>query len=217
MAKRLTPETIRSIRDLRTKGYSLPEIKQVIPVGNGSIYRYIKDVPIDPRVVSYWRGKRGGSRKRKEFAEQSAYEDAMAFCPSTTEKEKILIMAVLYWAEGSKKDFSLINSDPDLIRVFILALTECLHISLSQLRVGIRIYEDMNADVCLNYWSSITGIPKINFSPVVVLHGKKAGKLPYGMCRVRLIKGGNTLKYVVALKKAVIGSFIYAPVAQRIE
>ena len=33
-----------------------------------------------------------------------------------------LIAASLYWAEGAKKDFSLTNSDPEMIRVFVMIL-----------------------------------------------------------------------------------------------
>ncbi|KKQ77620.1 MAG: hypothetical protein UT00_C0009G0028, partial [Parcubacteria group bacterium GW2011_GWA1_38_7] len=36
-----------------------------------------------------------------------------------------------------------------------------------------------------------------------ILHGRKTGKLPYGMCRVRLLKGGNELKYLKAVYKII--------------
>lgn len=39
---------------------------------------------------------------------------------------------------------------------------------------------------------------------VHVLNGKKIGKLQYGMCRVRIKKGGVLLKKIVGLNKAVV-------------
>jgi hypothetical protein len=52
-----------------------------------------------------------------------------------------------------------------------------------RLRVNIRIYEDINAEKAIQYWARIVDIPKSQILSVNVLHGKKQGKLPYGMCR----------------------------------
>ena len=49
MAKRLTPEVISTIHRLRRRGFSLNEIKQNVPAGYGTIFRYIKGVKIDPK------------------------------------------------------------------------------------------------------------------------------------------------------------------------
>jgi len=35
----------------------------------------------------------------------------------------------------------------------------------------------------------------------------EAGKLPYGMCRIRVKKGGDVLKYVVALENEIVQTF----------
>jgi hypothetical protein len=45
------------------------------------------------------------------------------------------------------------------------------------------------------------------FVNVNILKGKKSGKCPFGMCRVRVKKGGNMLKYIKALKNIVIEKF----------
>ena len=202
MVKRIAIAEINRIQVLRSKGYSLPEIKKVTSISYGSIFRYIRGIKINPEFDTLWRGKRGGSTKRKLIAEKKALEKANQIGLSLTEKEKILILAALYWGEGSKKDFGLSNSDPELIRVFVDGLVNALHISLDRIRVSVRIYEDLDRDACLAFWSSITN-KSAKEMHIDILHGRKTGKLPYGMCRVRLLKGGNELKYLKAVYKII--------------
>jgi restriction system protein len=45
------------------------------------------------------------------------------------------------------------------------------------------------------------------FVNVNVLRGKKKGKLKYGMCRVRILKGGDMLKYMRALNNRIVNIF----------
>lgn len=207
MAKRISREVIYSIRRLRQRGLSLNEIRKFHPIGYGSVFRYIKDVEILPQYRKSWLGKRGGSIRRKERLEAEAYEEAKKAVPVLTEKERQLFLAALYWGEGTKKDFSLTNSDPEMVKVFTKGLKEVLKIPSSRLRVSLRIYEDLDKDRCLAFWSKIIGIQPEQFVSVIILKGKKVGKLNYGICRVRILKGGNVLKYMAALKKRVTEVF----------
>ena len=207
MAKRIPQEVIDSIRKLRQKGLSLNEIKKLHPIGYGSVFRYIKDIEILPQYRKSWLDKRGGSRRRKVRLEAEAYEKSKKVVSSLTEREKLLFLAALYWGEGTKKDFSLTNSDPEMVKVFTKGLKEILKIPSSRLRVSLRIYEDLDKDRCLAFWSKVIGIDPEQFVSVIVLRGKKVGKLNYGICRVRILKGGNVLKYMAALKKRVTEVF----------
>ena len=62
-----------------------------------------------------------------------------------------------------------------------------------------RIYEDLNRNSCLKHWSKITGIQLNNETSIYVLNGSKQGKLQYGMCRIRVKKGGLLLKKFFAI------------------
>lgn len=211
MAKRISKEVIASIQSLRSQGYSLPEIRERVPIGYGTIFRYIKDIDIQEDKRSFWRGKRGGSVKRKLLAEREAEKKANSLGSSLSDKEKLILLTSLYWGEGSKHEFGIINSDPELIRVVIQCLTSVLHIPQNRIVVSIRIYEDLNKEQCLSFWSSLTGVMK-NHIKIYVLSGRKKGTLPFGMCRIRLIKGGNELKYLKAIRKKLIQMIV--PVAQ---
>lgn len=185
----------------------MPEISREVNTSKTTVLRYIKGVEILPEYISQWAGKRGGSRKRMVLKIEEALENAESLVGALTEKEKLLILSVLYWAEGNKKDFILTNTDPDLIRVFVNILRQELKLKDDQIRVSIRVYEDLDQEKSLNFWSQIVGIPKEKFLSVNVLSGKKQGKLEYGMCRVRVIKGGHLLKKVMGINKVIAKRF----------
>jgi Zn/Cd-binding protein ZinT len=172
-------------------------------LNRGSIFRYVKDVQISPEHISSWRGKWGGSIKRKEKLEAIAYQKAKNEVKNMTNKEKLLFIAALYWAEGGKRDFNFTNSDPKMIKIFVDGVRKILKINSDEIKVSIRIYEDLDRERSLDFWAQIVDIPKSKFINVNVLKGKKTGKLKYGLCRVRIKKGGNMLKYLSALNNRV--------------
>lgn len=201
MPKYISKDKIKKIKELRSRGWSLPEIHREVGVGYGSVSRYIKDVSILPRYRQIWLDKRNGSKTKKKKLEKMAYQKARGTIANLNDKEKLLFIAALYWGEGGKTDFNFTNSDPEMIKIFVKCLKEILKIDPKDIRASIRIYEDLDRDMCLKYWSEITEIPVKEFVNVDVLKGKKSGKLTYGLCRIRIKKGGNVLKYILALNK----------------
>lgn len=111
---------------------------------------------------------------------------------------------MLYWGKGNKKDFILTNSDPNLIRVFVKLALDALGIKKEELQISIRLYEDLDRRRCLLFWSKVVGIQTHKFQSVHILSGKKIGKLQYGMCRIRVKKGGLLLKKLNGINKAVV-------------
>lgn len=203
VSKRISPEKIILIKNLRSRGWSLPEIHKKTGVSYGSVFRHIQNVQVLPKYKDSWYGKRGGSRKRKQKLEMAAHDRAQDLVSSMSEKEKAIFLAALYWGEGGKTDFNFTNSDPEMVRVFVNGLRDIFGISQDEIRASIRIYEDLDSRTVLNYWSKITGIPVNEFINVDILKGKKLGKLKYGLCRIRIKKGGNMLKYLLAINRRV--------------
>lgn len=209
---KISLDKIETIKSLRSRGYSVPEISKTIGVSKTSVLRYIKGVEILPEFLENWAGKRGGSRKRKLSKERKAFEEARKIIGNLSNKEKLLFISALYWAEGNKKDFILINSDPDLVKVFVFALREVIGINEDRLHISLRVYQDIDIEKCKIFWSETLEIPKEKIRSINVLLGRKNGKLTYGMCRVRVTKGGDLLKQIGGIKKVVVESFV--PIAQ---
>lgn len=203
---------IRKIRLLRSHGYSIIEIGSELKRPKTTIFRHIQNVEILPEFLKNWAGKRGGSRKRKTLKEIKSLEEAKGLIQKLSYREKFILLSALYWGEGSKGDFGLSNTDPNLIRVFIACLNDVFKIDKTKLRVSIRIYEDLDREKCLDFWSKITGIQKENFVNVNILPGKKKGKLEYGMCRIRVVKGGDFLKSIISINKVITDLIV--PIAQ---
>ena len=80
--------------------------------------------------------------------------------------------------------------------------------------MSIRVYEDINTKDAKIYWARITGITPDRIISVAVLSGKKLGKVPYGMCIIRLAKGNDYFNLLMATTKLISDRF--TPVAQRI-
>lgn len=89
-----------------------------------------------------------------------------------------------------------------MISLFVKILISILEINPSRIRASIRIYEDMNESMCRIFWEEILG-NDIKISKVTILKGKKEGKLVYGMCRIRVIKAHELLKYTVAIRDRI--------------
>lgn len=207
MVRLIPQEKKNKVKILRQKGWSLPEIAIELGIGKASVFRYIQGVVILPKYIKEWHGKQGGSIKRMKEKEQIAQGKAQRKIRSLSIKEKMIFLSALYWAEGGKGDFNITNTDPKLIGVFVKGLEDIFGISKDRLRVSIRIFEDMDKYKCLEYWSSVIKIPIDKFANVNILKGKKSGKLEYGMCRVRITRGGDMLKYIKALYMRI--AFLY--------
>jgi hypothetical protein len=193
MGKEKTSELlINKIIKLRKEGLSLNDIQKIVPVGKTTIFRYLRGIKINKDIKNT--GSFRKSQRDWDFSKTIANEKIREIWS----KEKMLILACLYWGEGNKRELNLINSDPNLIRIFVECLVE-LGVSKNELLVSIRIYEDMNADFVKGFWAKNIGIKIEQIKGVDVLIGKKEGKLKYGMCRIRVRKGGKYFKIIISM------------------
>lgn len=127
-----------------------------------------------------------------------------------TAKELLLVGTVLYWAEGYKRlkvrdgkermghPISFVNSDPEMVRVFMRFLRESMAIPDSDIKVCMRLYKHINEVEALTYWMSITKLPRKNFLKTTYLvSGASKGvrpynRLPWGTVQVQVC---NTEKF----------------------
>lgn len=84
------------------------------------------------------------------------------------------MLAMLYWAEGTKKiNFKFTNTDPDLMRIFIRLLRNCYSLEEKRFRVGLHIHHYHQVKTVKNFWSQLLNIPLNQFHKVYL---KKRGK-----------------------------------------
>ena len=211
----LSKDYIEKIVQLRKTGHSLSEIQKVTARARTTIFKYIKNVQILPRYLSLWKQKRGGSKHKAFLAWEDSSKKVRELILPVGRKERLLILSSLYWGEGTKSELNLINSDPSLIKVFVTCLGD-LGVKKDQLKITLRIFEDMDKRKVIRFWSSVIGVSPAKITNVNILKGKKVGKLEYGMCRVRVVKSASYFKLIMSMID-LIKSETNAAVVQRIE
>lgn len=196
--KRLDRKIIDQIVKLRETGHSLPEIRKAVQKGNATVFKYIQGISVLPEYRAILKAKQGGSKERSKKQWIEAEKRSKESFDKLSQREKILILVSLYWAEGNKKDLNMINSDPEMIRIFIECL-ESIGIMRSNLTCSLRIYSDMDQKEIVNYWMNHLGINRGQIGTIEILTGKEKGKLEFGMCRIRVKKGAPSLKFITSI------------------
>lgn len=200
---RLLKKTILKIKHLRKTGRSIPEISRRLSLPKSTVSTHIREVTILPQYYPRWLERRNAAKINSEKGWRTAIKKAKAIFPSLTKRELALIGATLYWGEGTKRDFGLSNTDPQLVSVFVYILKKVWGIQEKDLKISLRIYEDLDRRACLEHWSKIVGFELNDRTSVNVLRGSKQGKLKYGMCRIRVKRGGWLLKEITSINRRV--------------
>lgn len=162
------------------------------------IWKYVQDVKILPEYQDAWKIKKGGSKVRAEHNWNEARLKASSFVSKIGLKEKMLILSCLYWGEGNKTELNLINSDPSMIRVVISCLKD-LGVKDEELKISLRLFEDIDKQKAILFWSNSLKLSPSLIQKIDVIKGKKIGKLQYGMCRLRVTKGGQYFKLLMSM------------------
>jgi len=193
---RLLSSAIRDeIVSLRETGHSIPEIHSITGKSKSTISRIVQGVLVRKEFKEVLRVKQGGAKERARSLRARIVAKVEEDLLPLSNRDKLLLLLGLYWGEGTKRDFSIINSDPFLIQTFIHTLA-CLQISEDRLTFSIRIHEGISPQPAVAYWSKITGLHKTRIGRIEVVKGKKKGKLPHGMCRVRIRSGIKERLYI---------------------
>jgi DNA-binding transcriptional MerR regulator len=198
---------IQKIIRLRKLGYSIVEIRKVVPIGKTTIFRYIKDLKLSKKSIDKIRSVQGGSKRRSEAQWNIAKNKAKNLIGNITNSHSMLILASLYWGEGNKKELNLINSDSKLILTFIQCL-RMLGVKNREFKISLRLYEDINKEKATNYWAKNLNFKNSDIKSINVIKGKKAGKLEYGMCRVRVEKGQQYFKLIMSMIDLIKSNFL---------
>jgi hypothetical protein len=200
----LSIEIKNQVINKRKEGYSIPELSRFFNIPKSTVFRFVKGVEVLQNYKQRLEDRRNASKIISERNKNKAWEVAISLLNDKDLRFFAVIISSLYWAEGTKGDFSFFNSDPEMIRVFILLLKKVFFVQDEDLKISLRLYEDLNKDDCLKFWSEITGVNLGIDTTINVLKGSKFGKLKYGMCRVRVKKGGLLLKTIFAINKQVV-------------
>lgn len=160
---------------MRQEGRSYSEIQEVVGVSKSTLSTWLRDVLVDEGARSRLEdrtraGRENASaalRARRVAKETRIVGEASSQIPSAlTESELFLVGLSLYWAEGAKAkpwnpsvQVCLINSDADVIRVF-LAWLDLLGVRRDELIFRVAIHTSGDVDAAERFWAEVVGIAR---------------------------------------------------------
>ncbi|MDP2650752.1 MAG: hypothetical protein Q8P04_01505 [bacterium] len=111
---------------------------------------------------------------------------------SIKDKELKALGTMLYWAEGFQASYADIvdfaNSKPAMISLFLKFLRRICGIDESKLRIYLYCYSNQDVKGLVDYWSTLTGVPKAQFTKPYIREDfkiEKVGKMKYGLIHIR--------------------------------
>lgn len=94
----------------------------------------------------------------------------------------------IYWGEGDKTNngrVAVINTDPELLKIVVDFYRKCLGVLDINLRIGLFVYEDIDKNMAISFWSDILKIPKQQFIKIQTLKSRSTltkNKSKHGIC-----------------------------------
>jgi predicted transcriptional regulator len=196
---------------LRKRGKSYSEIKELIGVSKSTLSSWLRDYPLSKKDLVRLRDKnpiriektRVTKRKKREARLKLVKERVLKDIGTCDSNSLLLAGFFLYWGEGGKTSpytISMSNTDPAVLCFFISWL-ENLGWKRNRIKVRIQIYSDMNYDKELPYWSKMLGVSKSAFRKPYVKKTKRAdmtykSKHSHGTCNV-IVDNRDLSEYVL--------------------
>jgi transposase len=165
-------------RELRKQGLDYEEIAGALGVSKSSISLWVRDMPRPERLSYeecrkrsaegsrlYWEAERPAREAQREAVRVGAAGQIGVL----SKREVLVAGAIAYWCEGSKskphqlrEQVVFINSDPGLIKFFLLFLFEA-GVEPTRLRFRVHIHETADVPAAEQFWRDVTAADPAQF------------------------------------------------------
>lgn len=154
---------------------SLDEIVERLKLPRGTVYHWIKDIPIPPRQ-QHWKQRLATEAMQAKFAalRDAAYQQGVAEAPALLQNPAFRDFVVLYMAEGSKRKRNVVefvNSDPQMIA---LANRWICQLARNPLTYRLQYHVDHDPDELKQYWA---GLLSLEPAIIKILRKSNSGQL----------------------------------------
>jgi transposase len=231
-AVELGEEGVRdAARRLRSDGLLLREIADELGVSSRSAHEWTRDLPIPARAVHgrsaeecrrMTRERWDVELERRDVDRQRVTAEAAETVGPVTARELELVAVTAYWCEGAKskpwrrsEKVSFINSDPDLIRIWIRWLAE-RGIGSERLRLRLSIHESADIEAATTFWAGVVGVPTTHFSrPTLKRHNpltvrKNTGDAYVGCLVVTVLQGREVYQHLAGVWTGLVSGTQWA-------
>lgn len=225
-------EDQKKARKLRARGWTLPEIAAEVNAGKGLVSLWVRDVEISARGAKRLSDRKlrlgginGLENARKAWSEQRrlAREVFRQEGRETARQGNVnhALACALYWAEGTKNKnvVQIINGDMNVLKVFLLFCRSFFNVTNKDIKYSITGYTNSkSAEEMEKYWIENLDLEgavakKHNFDDFRYatrgVSGKRVGKLPYGMCTIKICCSTQIVQHIYGALEVYGGTIIY--------
>lgn len=206
------PEKKKRARALRREGMSIKSIAKKVGVSPSSVSGWCRDIKLTPeqeealqnsnaRREAQVKGARANvikHRKKRMKYQEEGRQKAREGDPLH------LAGCMLYWAEGEKarNEIKFVNSDADMMVLFIKFMRECFDIPENKFKIRINVYlgNGLSPEEIINYWLDALNLTdkslnksRFNAQPKSSKQTRKS--LPYGVCEL-YVGGGQYMQHI---------------------
>lgn len=214
MAKALIDKHKKAL-ELRKKGMSYSQIKDILDVSKSSLGLWLQNLPLSEERIKELRDKnpiriekfRNTMRLKRENRLHNLYKLERSKLIPLSKRELLIGGLFLYWGEGAKtKPFetSLSNTNPQIIIYFIFWLTNIIGVPKEIIRIRLHLYSDMNEKQEKAYWAKQLNLPPNQFYKSYIkqttLRAIKFKTFGHGTCNIRLGSRDITEKILTNIK-----------------
>ncbi len=207
----------RRARQLRQQGLGIKTIAHKLKISSSTVSLWCRDIQLtlaqiktleqrnhDPfygRRLAYILHQQHKRQQKIIYLRQKGIKEIGRLTP----KELFLIGVSFYWCEGFKKDnqVGFANSDPFLLKLFLIWLKNCCHIPKSRLKLRVtanELYRNKIESI-ESYWSKTLDISKSQFQKPFFqkVQWKKIYDHPedyHGVLRIRVSRSTDFLHQI---------------------
>lgn len=194
-------ELKQKAQKLRKRGRSYQEITRLLNVPKSTISDWCKDIILsDKQIFRLYKNKLTGALKGSAIASQKKiltrlkstellFKQGLQEVGQLSKRDKFIAGIAYYSSEGTKTDkgCAFANADPKIICFMINWFREFGGLPVNKFHGAIWIHKNQGEQAALNYWSSLTSIPKTNFYKSYIVENKNKSKKirkqihPYGI------------------------------------
>lgn len=201
---------------LRKQGHSYSQIKKILKISKGTLSCWLRNYPLSKkriRELKDWNEQRiekfrETMRYKKELRLNEIYKLQKKVIIPLKNKELFVMGLGLYWGEGTKNQLdrlSISNTDPSIIKFFIFWLKEILKVAKNKMKVSLQLYNDMNIEEEMSYWSTNLKIPLSQFNkPYVKITSREKishkGGFSHGTCNIKIGDARLSEKILMSIK-----------------
>ncbi len=202
--------------ELRKQEMSYSQIKKELGISKSTLSGWLKNYPLSEERIRELRDHndqriercRETKRKKKEKRLGEFYLEQKNKIFPLNRRDLFIAGLFLYWGEGSKtisSRISVSNTNPSVIIFFADWIIKYLKIPKEKINIQLHLYNDMDIDKEIVFWSNKLNIPKKQFTkPYIKQSSIKAinqkGGFGHGTCNITIYNARLSEKNLMAIK-----------------